>query len=112
MGGDNEKEEIIVKAPSKPVVSTDKKVERARERLLEEERFDVIHVSSEVGVSFGASTAIVGILLLCIFAYVIITGEAGLIILSSDYMGFSLGLWVFVGLLNIISGFLLLGSED
>lgn len=112
MTEDKEKEEIIVKAPSKPVVAPDKKAEKAREKSLEEERFEVIHVSSEIGVSFGASTAIAGVLLLCIFAYVIITGQTGLVILSSEYTAFSLGLWIFVGLLNIISGFLLLGSED
>jgi hypothetical protein len=111
MTEDKEKEEIIVKAPAKQVVSPEKKAEKAIEKSLEEERFEVLHISNKVGLYFGASVVFVGVLLLCLFAYVSITGQAGLIILSSEATSFSLVLWVFVGLVNIISGFLLMGSE-
>jgi len=108
---DNEKEEIIVKAPSKPVVSPEKKAERAAEKSLEEERFDILQISSKLGAYFGVAVVAVGVLLLCLFAYVSISGQAGLIVLSSNSTIFSMFLWLFVGLLNIIGGFLLIGNE-
>jgi hypothetical protein len=108
---DKEKEEIIVKAPSKPVVSPEKKAERAIEKSLEEERFDLLQVSSEFGAYFGVAVIAVGVLLLCLFAVASISGQAGLLVLSSESTMFSMFLWLFVGLLNIIGGFLLIGSE-
>jgi len=108
---DNEKEEIIVKAPSKPVVSPEKKAERDAEKSLEEERFDILQISSKLGAYFGVAVVAVGVLLLCLFAYVSISGQAGLIVLSSNSTIFSMFLWLFVGLLNIIGGFLLIGNE-
>jgi hypothetical protein len=111
MTEDKEKEEIIVKAPSKPVVSPEKKAEKVIEKALEEERFGVLQISNRVGSYVGASVIFAGVLLLCLFAYVSITGQVELIILSSEAAVFSLVLWVFVGLVNIISGFLLMGSE-
>jgi hypothetical protein len=106
-----EKKEIIVKAPSKPVVSPEKKAERAIEKSLEEERFDLLQVSSEFGAYFGVAVIAVGVLLLCLFAFVSVSGQAGLLVLSSESTIFSMFLWLFVGLLNIIGGFLLIGSE-
>lgn len=111
MREDEEKEEITVKAPSKPVVSPEKKAEKAIEKALEEERFGTLQISSRIGTYFGASVIFVGVLLLCLFAYISITGQVGWIILSSEATWFSIALWVFVGLVNIISGFLLMGSE-
>jgi hypothetical protein len=111
MTEDKEKEEIVVKAPTKPVVSPEEKAEKAIEKSLEEERFEVLQISSRIGAYFGASVVFVGVLLLCLFAYVSISGQVGLIILSSEATSFSLVLWVFVGIVNIISGFLLMGSD-
>ena len=111
MTEDKEKEEIIVKAPSKPVVSPEKKAEKAIEKALEEERFGTLRISNRFGSYFGASVIFAGVLLLCLFAYIGITGQVGWIILSSEATAFSLFLWVFVGLVNIISGLLLMGSE-
>lgn len=111
MTEDEEKEEIIVKAPSKPVVSPEKKAGKAIEKALEEEKFGTLEISNRFGSYFGASAIFAGVLLLCIFAYVSITGQAGLVVLSSEATAFSLALWVFVGLVNIISGLLLMGSE-
>ena len=110
MTEDKEKEEIIVKAPSKPIVSPEKKAEKAIEKSLEEERFGTLQISNRFGSYFGASAIIAGVLLLCLFAYIGITGQVGWI-LSSEATAFSLFLWVFVGLVNIISGLLLMGSE-
>ena len=106
-----EKKEIIVKAPSKPVVSPEKKAERAIEKSLEEERFDILQVSNELGAYFGVAVVSIGVFLLCLFAYVSITGQTGLIILSPEATTFSHFLWIFIGLLNLISGFLLIGNK-
>ena len=108
---DKENEEIIVNAPSKPVVSPEKKAEKAIEKALEEEKFGTLQISNKFGSYFGVSVILAGVLLLCIFAYVSITGQAGLAVLSSEASAFSLALWVFVGVVNIVSGFLLMGSE-
>ena len=112
MTGGKEKEEIIVKAPSKPVVSAEKKAERTLERSLEEERFDLLEVLSEFGGYFGVAVVAVGIVLLCLFAFVGASGQTGLLVLSSESSMFSMFLWIFVGLLNIIGGFLLIGHKE
>lgn len=109
---DKEKEEIIVKAPSKPVVSPEKKTKRTLEKSLEEERFDLLKVSNEFGAYFGVAVVAVGILLLSLFAFVSVSGQSGLLILSSESTMFSMFLWLFVGLLNILGGFLLIGNES
>jgi hypothetical protein len=111
MTEDKEKEEIIVNAPSKPVVSPEKKAEKAIAKSLEEERFELLHISSNVGSYLGAAVISAGVLLLCLFVYVGMTGQSGLVALSSEASGFSVTLWIFVGLLNIIGGFILLGSD-
>jgi hypothetical protein len=111
MTTDEEKEEITVKAPSKPVVAPEKKAEKAVQKALEEERFGTLQVSRRIGVYFGASTVVVGVLLLALLAYTGITGQTGWIVLSPGSAVFGFALWVFVGLVNIISGFLLMGSE-
>lgn len=112
MTGNKEKEEIIVKAPSKPVVSPEKKAKRTLEKSLEEERFDLLKVSNEFGAYFGVAVAAVGILLLSLFAFVSVSGQSGLLVLSSESTMLSMFLWLFVGLLNIIGGFLLVGNES
>jgi hypothetical protein len=108
---DKEKEEITVNAPSKPVVSPEKKAEKAIEKAFEEERFGTLQISNRFGSYFGGSAIFAGVLLLCLFAYVSITGQAELVILSSEATAFSLVLWIFVGIVSIVSGFLLMGSE-
>jgi hypothetical protein len=111
MTEDKDKEEIVVKAPSKPVVSPEQKAEKAIEKALEEERFGTLQISNKFGSYFGASAIVAGVILLCLFAYVAITGQAGWISMSSEATVFSLALWVFVGIVNIVSGFLLMGSD-
>jgi len=111
MTEDKDKEEIVVKAPSNPVVSPEKKAEKAIEKALEEERFGTLQISKKFGSYFGASAVAAGVVLLCIFAFVVITGQVSWISLSSEAAVFSIILWVFVGIVNIVSGFLLMGSE-
>ena len=106
-----DKEEIVVKAPSKPVVSPEQKAEKKIEKALEEERFGTLQVSRKFGSYFGASAIAAGVILLCIFSFVVITGQANWISMSPETAVFSIILWVFVGIVNIVAGFLLMGSE-
>ena len=111
MTADEEKKEVIVKAPAKPVVSPEKKAERTAEKSLEEERYDILQVTTKFGAYFGVAVMCIGFFLLSLFAYVGTTGQEGLLVLSSVAPAFSAALWIFVGLLTVIAGLLLIGNE-
>jgi len=111
LDNEEEKEEIIVKAPSKPVVSSEKKIEKATEKALEEERYNVMQINKKIGKYTGASSAIIGAILLVMFAYVSITSQGSLALLTSTASTLIIGLWVAVGLISVVVGFLLMGSE-
>ena len=106
-----EKKEITVRAPSKPATPPEKKAEKATEKALEEERFGVLKISRKVGTYFSASLLAAGFLLLCLFAYVTVTGQVDWVTISPETTFFGFILWIFVGIINIVSGFLLMGSE-
>jgi hypothetical protein len=103
--------EIVVRGPSKPVTHPEKKAERKAEKALEEERFGVLQVSHKVGMYFSASMLVSGVLLLCLFTYVMVTGHPDWIIISPEMTFTALVVWIFVGIVNILGGLLLVGSE-
>ena len=105
------KKEIVVHAPSRHVTRPEKKAERVAEKALEEERFGVLQISHKVGTYFSASILVSGILLLCLFTYVTITGYIDWITISPEITFYGLVVWIFVSIINIISGLLLMGSE-
>jgi hypothetical protein len=105
------KKEIVVRAPSKPVTHPEKKAEKAAEKALEEERFGVLRISHKVGVYFSASILVSGVLLLCLFTYVTVTGYVDWIIISPEITFLGLAVWIFVGIVNVVGGLLLMGSE-
>ncbi len=104
------KKHITVRAPSKPITPPEKKAEKATEKALEEERFGVLEVSRKVGTYFGASVLTAGFLLLCLFAYVTVTGQIDWITTSPEVAFLGFVLWIFIGIMNIVGGFLLMGS--
>jgi hypothetical protein len=106
-----EKKEIIVKAPSKPVVAPQKKAEKAAEKALEEERYSVLQIPNRVGKYIGVSSACVGAALLILLAYASLTAQSNWALLSSTSSLPIVGLWIVVGLISIVAGFLLMGSE-
>jgi hypothetical protein len=106
----NEKE-IVVHAPSKPTIHPEKKAEKTAEKALEEERFGVLKISHEIGMYFSASILAAGVLLLCLFAYVTVTGYVDWIIISPKITFLGLVVWTFVGIVNIVGGLLLMASE-
>jgi len=111
MTSNEENREITVKAPSKPVISPEKKAEETAEKALEEERFNVLQFPKKINRYFGVTITATGILLLFLFAYMSATGQTGGILLSLGSGSLTLVLWGFVGLLNIVIGLLFLGRE-
>lgn len=111
MPEDKKEEEITVKAPSKSVIAPEKIAEKKTERALEEERYGVLQISEKVGKYLGAVSLGTGILLVLLLLYTNFSGQTGLAFLL---VGSSLpitSLWIFIGLISIICGFLLMGSE-
>ena len=110
MGSDEEKKEVVVKAPSKSTVSAEKKVEKATVKALEEERFNVIQVSQKIGKYFGILSISMGTILLVLLAYVTLAVEGSIMALASMSIPI-FGLWIAAGLVSVLIGFLLIGSE-
>jgi hypothetical protein len=111
MSSGEENEEIIVKAPSKPNVSEERQYQKTVEKSLEEERFKVLQFPKKISRYIGVPVIATGLLLVLLFAFMGVTGKTVGILVSSESSSLSLGLWVFVGLLNIIVGFLFFGRE-
>jgi uncharacterized integral membrane protein len=108
---EEEKEEIIVKAPSKPVISPEKKAAKAAERALEEERYGVLEVPKRTGKYFGVLSIGVGLVLFVLLAVAGFSGQSSIVFLSFSSSFPVLVLWIVVGLVSIVVGFLLMGSE-
>jgi hypothetical protein len=108
---DDEKKELIVKAPSKPVIAPERKAEKAAEKALEEERYSVLQIPKKVGKYIGISSVSVGVSLLVLLAYAGLTGQSNWIFLSSASSLPIVGLWIVVGIVSVVVGFLLMGSD-
>ncbi len=102
---------ITVRGPSKPITPPEKKAEKATEKALEEERFGVLEISRKLGTYFGASVLAAGFLLLCLFVFVTATGQIDWMAMPPEVAFLGFALWIFIGIMNIIGGFLLMGSQ-
>ncbi len=107
---DEKKEEITVKAPSTPVIDPEKKIQKATEKALEEERYGILQVPKKTGTYIGASSVVMGVILFVVLAYMNLTGQVSGMFSSSAAL-WVLGLWLVVGLMSIVAGFFLMGSE-
>ncbi len=110
MSSEEEQKEITVKAPSKPSVSAERQSERSLEKALEEERFEVLQFPKKISRYIGLTAIFAGVFLVLVFGYVGLSGQLEGLFLSGTVFP-SLVLWGFVGLLNIVAGFLFLGRE-
>lgn len=110
MASDEENQEITVRAPSKPVVSPEKREEKTTQKALESERFGVLQFPKKISRYLGYTCTVLGLVLLALFA-IEISSQTGNLIFSSQSGSAVIGLWVFVGLFNIIIGFLFLGRD-
>jgi hypothetical protein len=108
---DDKNEDIVVKAPSRPVTAPEKKAQKTAERALEEERYGVLAVPKKIGRYFGVISLSTGIVLVVLLAYASLSGNSNLIFLSLASSFPIVSLWIFVGSVSIVVGFLLMGSE-
>jgi hypothetical protein len=108
---EKEEEEITVKAPSKQVIAPQKKLEKATEKALEEERYNVLQISKKMGKYIGFSSVCAGAILLILLAYASLTAQSNWLTLSSVLSYAIIGLWMVTGLISVIVGFVLIGSE-
>lgn len=111
MPPEEEEKDITVKAPSKPVISPEKKAEKTIEKSLEEERFGVLQFPKKIGRYLGITAVVTGCILIFLFAYMIATGRTIGILFSPETTSLSLAFWAFVGIFNIVIGLLFLGRE-
>jgi hypothetical protein len=105
------KREIVVRAPSKSATPPEKKAEKIAEKALEEERFGVLKISCKVGQYFSVSLLSAGVLLLGLFGYVTITGHMDWMAISPEPSFLGLVVWIFAGVVNIVGGLLLMGTD-
>jgi len=100
------KREIRVSVPSKPIASSEELATKARERIMEEERMEVIHVARRFGKFFGGLTIAFGIILLTLSFYMIMSGQA---IVPSEMKLLFIVFLALLGVVNTVSGLLLMG---
>lgn len=105
-----ENNEITVKAPSKPVTAPEERDRKNAEKNLEEERFNVLELHKKISQYISITLFLTGASLLGFLIYAAATDQVGGLF-SSETGPLGLAAWVFVGLINIIVGFLFLGRE-
>jgi len=93
------------------VISSQKRVERATDKALEEERYNVIKVHKKLGKFFGISSACTGGILLIVLAFTMLTDQSKLMFLTANMPISIVGIWLATGLVSVVVGFLLMGSE-
>lgn len=111
LGSDEEKKEIVVEAPSQSAISSQKKAEKAAVKALEEERYNVIKIHRKLGKYFGVLSASTGGILLLVLAFTMLTDQSKLMFLTANMPVSIVGIWVATGLVSVVVGFLLMGSE-
>jgi hypothetical protein len=111
MTSNEEKREITVKAPSKPVTSPQEKERKSSEKALEEERFSALQFPKKISKYFSFIVMATGVLLLFAIAFTSATGQTSTLLFSTETNLPSIVLWGFVALINIIAGFFFLGRE-
>lgn len=107
---DDKKEEITVRAPSKSIIAPEKKVKKATEKALEEERYGILQVPKKTGTYIGVSSVFVGVTLFIVLVYMSLSGQVSGMFSSTAAL-WVLGLWIAVGLISVVAGFFLMGSE-
>lgn len=103
------KREIRIFAPFRPVIRREEAEMRAHEKALEEERIKVLTFSKKIRRRFYALPMIIGAFLLGFSAYIIIT-NAFLVASSPEATMFFITAFIFLGVIEVISGLLLMGD--
>lgn len=80
----------------------------AQDRAIEEERYDTLEVAQKVGKAFSGLTIGAGVLLLLFSIYLTVTGP---LTNSSEMKLFFIVILAFLGIVNTVSGLLLMGRD-
>lgn len=111
MAEDQEKKEVIIKAPAKQIIDSQRKIEKATEEALEEERYTVLQWPKRFSKYIGYTSTAIGALLFVLLCASSLSAEANWAVLSSQASLPIIGIWILTGLVSVIVGFLLIGSE-
>ena len=104
------KREIRIFAPFRPTVRPEEATMKAQRKALEEERFGVLELSRRIGRKFSPLPVIVGASLLITSIYLVITNTF-LMADSPEIKAFFIALSIFLGVINVVAGLLLMGSD-
>ena len=104
------KREIRIFAPFRPTVRPEEATIKAQRKALEEERFRVLELSRRIGRKFSPLPVIVGASLLITSIYLVITNTF-LMADSPEIKAFFIALSIFLGVINVVAGLLLMGSD-
>ena len=80
----------------------------AQDMAIEEERYDTLEVAQKVGKAFSGLTIGAGVLLLLFSIYLTVTGP---LTNSSEMKLFFIVILAFLGIVNTVSGLLLMGRN-
>ncbi|MFB0500990.1 MAG: hypothetical protein ACETVP_00810 [Candidatus Bathyarchaeia archaeon] len=80
----------------------------AQDMAIEEERYDTLEVAQKVGKAFSGLTIGAGVLLLLFSIYLTVTGP---LTNSSEMKLFFIVILAFLGIVNTVSGLLLMGRD-
>lgn len=107
MGG-RKKKEITVPAPRRPNKGPTERAGKTQAMVIEEERIGTLEVAQKVGKAFSGLTIAAGILLLLFSIYLTITGP---LTSSPEMKLLSIVMLAFLGIVNTVSGLLLMGRD-
>ena len=106
--GRRKKKEITVSAPHMPSKRPAERAGEAQAMAIEDERFDTLKVAQKVGRAFSGLTIAAGVLLLLFSVYLTVTGP---LTSSPEMRLFFIVMLVFLGIVNMVSGLLLMGRD-
>ncbi len=106
--GRRKKKEITVPAPPRPSKRPAEKARKAQAMAIEEERIGTLEVAQKVGKAFSGLTIAAGVLLLLFSVYLTITGP---LTSSPEMKLFFIVMLAFLGIVNTVSGLLLMGRD-
>lgn len=104
------KREIRIFAPFRPSIRPEEAIIKAQRKALEEERFKVLEFSRRISRKFSPLPIIVGVSLLITSTYLFIT-NTGLAADSSEIKALFIMLSIILGVINVVTGLLLMGSD-
>ena len=102
--------EIRIFAPFRPSLRPEEAVIKAQRKALEEERYKVLEFSRRISRKFSLLPIMAGASLLITSTYMFVT-NAVLIVDSPEIKVLFITLLVLLGIVNVVAGLLLMGSD-